>query len=413
MTLYCLMNNGSIQKFLENKKSSAAEFLSDLIRFPSLSGTGEAEIQDFLTDKFKAIGLSVKTELLPEKIKEHLAYTRADQELDYSSRPNLYAFLPAESKESVILCAHSDVVPAVDWPDAFHPKVEGDRVIGRGAADDKGQIVSIYFALLALKELKLKSKKNVEVQVVIEEEVGGNGALAAILSEHKADGVIVLESTDLAICPANRGAVWYRVEVTGKPVHMGRIREGVNAIEKMAEIMKELRRYEEKLIAESDHPLFREYQQPVQVNIGTIKGGDWPATVAGWAEMEGGVGFLPNKSLEQVQEELRALLTDFPDPWIREHSRVSFPKLHNDAYEIPVNDPLVTDLTEAACLSGLTPRITGFIVSCDARLYNRVGEMPTVVFGAGSIREAHSRGESISITEVLKASEVLTNYLLT
>ncbi|MFA7328964.1 MAG: M20/M25/M40 family metallo-hydrolase, partial [Candidatus Ratteibacteria bacterium] len=221
------MQNKNIREFFAGKKSEAAEFLSDLIRFPSLSGTGEAEIQDFLADKFKTIGLSVKSELLPEKIKEHPAYTRSDRELDYGSRPNLYAFLPSESKKSVILCAHSDVVPAVDWPDAFHPKVEGDRVVGRGAADDKGQIASIYFALMALKELRLKSKKNVEVQVVIEEEVGGNGALAAILSGHKADGVIVLESTDLAICPANRGAVWYRIEVTGKPVHMGRIREGV------------------------------------------------------------------------------------------------------------------------------------------------------------------------------------------
>lgn len=387
--------------------------LSELIRFPSLSGAGEAEIQDFLSDKFKTLGLSVKPELLPETIKAHPAYTRTDQELDYNSRPNLYAFLPAESKESVILCAHSDVVPAADWPDAFQPRVEGDRVIGRGAADDKGQIVSIYFALLALKELRLKSKKNVEVQVVIEEEVGGNGALAAILSGHKADGVIVLESTDLTICPANRGAVWYRIEVTGKPVHMGRIREGVNAIEKMAEVMKELRRYEKKLIAESDHPLFREYQQPVQVNIGIMKGGEWPSMVAGWAEIEGGVGFLPNKNLEQVQEELRTLLANFPDPWTREHSRVSFPKLHNDAYETPVGDPIVTGLAEAAGLSGLTPKVTGFIVSCDARLYNRVGKMPTVVFGAGSIRDAHSRGENISISEILKASEVLVNFLIT
>ncbi len=407
------MRNDDVQNFLAGKKSEATELLSDLIRFPSLSGTGEAEIQDFLADKFKALGLSVKLELLPEKIKEHPAYTRANQELDYSSRPNLYAFLPAESKESVILCAHSDVVPAVDWPDAFEPKVEGDRVVGRGASDDKGQIVSIYFALLGLKELKLKPKKNIEVQVVIEEEVGGNGALAAVLSGHKANGVIVLESTNLNICPANRGAVWYKIEVTGKPVHMGRIREGVNAVEKMAEVMKGLRRYEEKLIAESDHPLFREYEQPVQVNIGTIKGGDWPATVAGWAEMEGGVGFLPNKRLEEVQEELRALLANFPDAWIKEHSRISFPKLHNDAYETPVNDPLVTGLAESTGLSGLTPKVTGFIASCDARLYNRVGKMPAVVFGAGSIRDAHSRGENISITEVLKASEVLVNYLIT
>ena len=407
------MQNEDIREFLAGKNPEATKLLSDLIRFPSISGAGEAEIQNFLADKFKALGLSVKPELAPENIKEHPAYTRANQELDYSSRPNLYAFLPAESKKSVILCAHSDVVPAEDWPDAFQPKIEGDRVIGRGASDDKGQIVSIYFALLALKELRLKPKKNVEVQVVIEEEVGGNGALASILSGHKADGVIVLESTELAVCPANRGAVWYKVEVTGKPVHMGRIREGVNAVEKMAEVIKELRQYEKKLIAESDHPLFREYQQPVQVNIGAIKGGDWPATVAGWAEMEGGVGFLPNKRLEQVQEELRALLSDFPDPWIREHSRISFPKLHNDAYETPVNDPIVTGLAEAAGLSGLTPKVTGFIASCDARLYNRVGGMPTVVFGAGSIRDAHSRGENISISEVLKAAEVLVNYLIT
>ena len=406
------MQNGVIQEFLAGKKFEAAKFLSDLIRFPSLTGEGEAEIQAFLVNKFKALGLSVKPELLPERIKEHPSYTRTDRELDYRSRPNLYAFLPAESQASVILCTHSDVVPATDWPDAFQPEVAGDRVIGRGAADAKGHIASIYFGLLALKELRLKPRKNVEVQVVIEEEVGGNGALAAVLSGRKADGVIVLESTGLALCPANRGAVWYRIEVTGRPVHMGRIREGVNAIEKMAEIMKELRRYEAKLVAESDHPLFREYRQPVQVNIGTIKGGDWPSMVAGWAEMEGGVGFLPNKKLEQIQAELRGLLADFADPWVQEHSRVSFPKLHNDAYETPVDDPLVTGLTEAACLSGLTPKVTGFIVSCDARLYNRVGNMPTVVFGAGSIKEAHSRGESISITEVLKASEVLVNYLI-
>jgi len=406
------MKDNTIRKFLEGKKAEAAEFLAELIRFPSISGEGEREIQNFLADKFRNLGLEVKLELMPPGIKDHPAYTRADKELDYSSRPNLYATLKGEGNSSVILCTHCDVVPPGDWPEAFTPAIEGDRVIGRGAADDKGHIASIYYALLALKELNLKSKKRVKVQVVIEEEVGGNGALGTILSGHKADGVIVVESTDLAICPANRGAVWYKIEVTGKPVHMGRIREGVNAVEKMAEIMRELRRYETKLIAESDHPLFREYEQPVQVNIGMIKGGDWPSMVAGWCEMEGGVGFLPNKELPQIQEDLRQLLANFPDPWIQEHSRVSFPKLHNDAYETPVSDPLVTGLTEAVSKSGLKPKITGYIVSCDARLYARVGKMPTVVFGAGSLKEAHSRSESLSISEALKASEVLVNYLL-
>ena len=401
-----------IKDFLEKKKTEAAEFLSDLIRFPSISGQAELEIQNFLAEKFSRLGLSVKMELLPETIRKHPWYTKSDFELDYSSRPNLYASLPSEGERSVILCTHSDVVPAEDWPEAFQPKSSGDRVTGRGAADAKGHIATIYFSLLALKELGLNPKRRVEVQIVIEEEVGGNGALAAILSGHRADGVIVLESSDLTICPANRGAVWYKIEVTGKSVHMGRIREGVNAIEKAALIMNELRRYEKRLIAESRHPLFREYEQPVQVNFGIIKGGDWPSTVAGWCELEGGVGFLPNKELSQIQGELRELLGKSSDLWIREHSRISFNKLRNEAYETPVDDPLVTGLARAAEESGIPAKVTGYLVSCDARLYARVGKMPTVVFGADSIKQAHSREESISLTEVLKASEILTNFLI-
>ncbi|HNQ34853.1 MAG TPA: ArgE/DapE family deacylase [bacterium] len=401
-----------LKAFLESRRDEAAGLLAELIRFKSVAGEGEDEIQRFLAEKFRALGLEVSLELVPESIKEHPSYTRADRELDYSRRPNLFAAWKGSGPKSVILCAHSDVVPAGDWTEAFNPVIQNGRVIGRGAADDKGHIVSIYYALLALKELGRQPRKSVEVQVVIEEETGGNGALAAILTGHRADGVIVMESTDLSICPANRGAVWYKIEMQGVPVHMGRIREGVNAVEKMAEVIPVLRQYENKLIAESNHPLFREYEQPVQVNIGMIKGGDWPAMVAGWAEMEGGVGFLPTKSLEDVQKELTALLQNHPDPWVREKSKVSFPKLHNDAYETRLDDPLVTGLKESAVAAGASGKVTGLIVSCDARLYAKVGQMPTVVFGPDSIKQAHSREESLSIDEMVKASEIIARYLL-
>lgn len=400
-----------LERYLAGQQAAAADLLSELIRFPSIAGHGEGEIQRCLARYFADIGLDSRLKPVPEAVREHPNFTPCAGQTPYAERPNLYARLAGTGGGSVILCAHGDVVPAEDWPEAFQPRIEGDRVIGRGAVDDKGHIVAIYYALKALRELGVASKRDVEVQVVVEEEIGGNGALGALLDGHRADGVIVMESTGLEICPANRGALWYRLEMTGRPVHMGRIREGVNAIEKMALVMQDLRAYEQRLIAESRHPLFEDYAQPVQVNIGMIRGGDWPATVAGWAELEGGVGFLPGKEISAVEADIRRLLAESADPWVREHGRASFRKLRNDAYETDPADPLVTGLVDAARAAGLPGRVTGFIVSCDARLYARVGGMPTVVFGPGSIAQAHSRGESIAISEVLAAAGVLARFL--
>ena len=52
--------------------------------------------------------------------------------------------------------------------------------------------------------------------------------------------------------------------------------------------------------------------------------------------IEGGVGFLPNKTISVVKEELRQAILSSGDEWLREHFELTFPKLHNDAYEIGV-----------------------------------------------------------------------------
>ncbi|HNS33189.1 MAG TPA: ArgE/DapE family deacylase [bacterium] len=396
----------------ENLKE-AVDFLCSAIKIKSVSGEGEEEIQAFIKDKFAPLG-TVSLVGIPDGIKKDPQYTFADKELDYSRRKNIVLDYPSSGKgKSLILNSHSDVVPAESWKDAFSPGARDNFIFGRGAVDAKGQVATIYLVLLALKKLGVRLKGSLSAQVVIEEEVGGNGSLSLIRQGYRADGVIVLEPTRLKITPANRGAVWFKLEIEGRSVHMGKIREGVNAIEKTCLVMKKMKEYEKVLVEESRNiPLFEKFEQPVQVNFGTISGSGWPAMVCGNTFLEGGVGFLPNKSMDIVKKELEDVIRNCGDQWVKEHYRLSFNKIHNDAYSIPPGHPLVEALKLSSERTGNLCEVEGFIVSCDARLFNRVGNMPVVVFGPGRIEDAHSNSEKIDAGEIRKAAEVLTETVL-
>lgn len=402
-----------IKRCVEEGFLDAIKFLKELIKIPSISGEGEKEAQEYVKDVFAGFG-SVNLVPVSDDIKRDPEYTFAEKELDYSERKNLVLEFPSSGGgRSLIINSHIDVVPATNWKDAFTPKEKGGIIYGRGACDAKGQIATIYLTLLSLKKLGVKLKGKLITQSVIEEEVGGNGALALIRGGYSADGVVVLEPTGLKICPANRGAVWYRLEVTGKSVHMGRITEGVNAIEKTCLLMHRLKEYERRLIEESkDVPLFERFQQPVQVNFGTIRGDGWPSMVCGYVVLEGGVGFLPNKDLTTIKKEMKDVIENSGDHWIINNYKLSFPKLHNDAYAIPSDHPLVETIKNASIDSGLTTDIEGMIASCDARLFNKVGKMPVVVFGPGKLEYAHSDSENIEAEEIKKAAEVLVRAVI-
>lgn len=402
-----------IKAAVEANFRRSIDFLKEVIKFPSVSGEGEEEVQYFIRDRFTEFG-QVKLVPVPEDIKKDPEYTFGEKELDYSKRKNLVLQYPSSgNSRSLIINSHSDVVPAQQWAGAFSPVEKDGMIYGRGACDAKGQVAVIYLTLLALKQLGIRLKGCLSAEVVIEEEVGGNGSLGLIRQGYSADGVIVLEASQLKIFPANRGAVWFALDIEGKSVHMGRITEGVNAIEKTCFLMQRMKEYERKLIKESkDVPLFEKFNQPVQVNFGTIKGGSWPSMVCGQVTLEGGVGFLPNKDIGMIKNDLIGVIENCGDDWIVNHYKLSFPKLHNDAYAIPVDHPLVEAMKKAEVDSGMVPEVEGFIASCDARLFNKVGKMPVVVFGPGRLEDAHSDTEKIEIEQIKSAAEVLVRTII-
>jgi acetylornithine deacetylase len=399
-----------ICEYLKGRSEPVEDLLCRLIGFKSTAGE-EKQVQEFLYDYLSKQGFQPEFAEVDEDIVSDEDYTRVPGHETYSGRPNLLVHVPGSGGgRSAILNSHCDVVPAPK--EMFTAHKENGVVYGRGACDAKGQVVSILLALETVKALGLKLKGDLQVQIVIEEESGGNGALSVIRQGHKADCAIIMEPTTLKVHPANRGAVWYKLSVSGKSAHMGKYWEGVNAIKEMAGLIGILKEYETNLRqASAGNPLFPHDPSPVNVNIGKIEGGDWPSTVAEECYLEGGIAFLPNRRIQQIHEELNSLIRQRASEWARDHYSLEFTRLHNEAFETPVDHPAVQSFDQAAArVLGKEP-LVGFIASCDARLFARRGEMPTITFGPGELGHAHSLNERVKTDDILRAAEVLVLFL--
>ena len=388
----------------------ARDLLCRMIAFRSTTGA-EGGVQEYLIGVLSSLGFPARLAPVDESIVEDPDYTPVPGHKSYLGRPNVIMELAgAGGGRSVILNSHTDVVPG---PEGMFEARSGNGVVhGRGACDAKGQVVTILLALTALKELGVRLRGDVEAQFVIEEEAGGNGSLAAIVGGRRADAAVVLEPTGLGVRPANRGAAWFKLSVSGRSVHMGRYREGVSAFDEMIGLVPILKRYEAFLRdASKGHPGYPDDPSPVVVNIGRVRAGDWPSTLPGECVAEGGIAFLPNRTARRIEEEVRARIAAEATTWAKEHALFELAGLRNEAFETPSGHPVVRTFHRAA-ESVLGPQeLKGWVASCDGRLFFHRGGMPTIVFGAGDLGLAHSLDERIEMGDILAAAEVVGRFL--
>ena len=145
---------------------------------------------------------------------------------------------------------HYDVVPAQSR-DQFQPRVENQNLFGRGSSDMKSGLAAMIHAAVAARDEGLLKSGRIGIALVPDEETAGSRgsrdlAARGILGK---DGIGMLtpEPTGGVVWNANRGAITLRATMRGKPAHVGRQFEGVNAFERalpaigqLAEIKKEV-----------------------------------------------------------------------------------------------------------------------------------------------------------------------------
>ena len=387
------------------------QFLCDLIRFPSLPGQEKGAV-DCAAARFADVA-QVERVPLSNALREDEDYSSPVAGIEYDGRSNLRVRVAGTGGgRSLLFNSHLDVVPASQGQvRPFDPRVEAGRVFGRGSCDAKGQVATIYTALLAAKRLGLKLRGDVLAHLVVEEEVGGNGTLAMARRGERADACVVMEPTELRILSSVRGAVWFRVICTGRPGHSGRAGDTVSALKMAVRAMEILEQYHDRLLAASRGiPLFDPFPNPMPITFGKIAAGDWPATAPARAVVEGVLGLLPNKTRYQVMEEMRQALMDGGDPWLREHFQLEFMYRH-DAHVLDPVHPLVTGLQASCRESGAPGEVTAMTASCDSWYYNNQLHIPTVVFGPGSLRFAHTNEEQIGLDEIAEGAAILVRFL--
>jgi acetylornithine deacetylase/succinyl-diaminopimelate desuccinylase-like protein len=155
--------------------------------------------------------------------------------------------------------------------------------------------------------------------------------------------------------------------------------------------------------------LFDKYDNPMPITFGRCVAGDWPATAPARATVEGVLGFLPNKTRYQVMDELRAVLDQSGDARLCERIDLEFMYRH-DSHVLDPKHPLVEGLRQCCADWALPTEVDALTASCDSWFYNNQLGIPTVVYGPGTLRYAHSNEEQIALNEIVQAGCVLADF---
>jgi len=403
----------AVRRAVQDRLEDAKRFLKDLIAIPSLSGA-EQGAMDFVAEAFGPLG-RVDRVPLGEWIRQDEHFSDPIEGITYEGRSNVRVTLGgAGEAHSLIINTHVDVVPAGEnQPHAFAPYERDGRIFGRGACDAKGQVAAIWLAMAALRRMSLELPGRLIVHLVVEEENGGNGTLAMIRRaprlDRQAEGCIVMEPTELAVCPSVRGAVWFRVDCFARPGHPGRAGRDASALDKARRVMEIMQRYHDKLLDESRHvAMFEKFDDPMPLVIGSLHAGDWPAAAPAKAVMQGILGMLPNTDCRKVMEQLTEAIQTEAHLRRGEDFEIRFLYRH-DPMVTPTAHPLVACLEASVTRAGVPCRIEALTASCDSWLYNNVLGIPTVVFGAGSLSCAHGDDEHLPIDQLAAAARALVH----
>jgi len=388
---------------MKTPKMDPLSILKDLIAIPSVNPMGrdttgdeffETKLTEYLVRFFETLGV-------------------AHEQIEVAAgRANVIAkFDAGANRRTILLDAHQDTVPVDGMTIApFEPIVENGRIYGRGSADVKGGMAAMLSAFARLVGEKPADAANVVMSCTCDEEATVMGitdlvklwsdpARSGSLLSKPPDAAIVAEPTDLDVVVAHRGATRWKIRTTGRACHSSRPSDGVNAIYKMAAVLKCLEEYADQLDGIiAPHPLCGS----ATLSVGRIEGGMSVNTVPDVCEIEVDRRVIPGEDslavIDQLAEYLRGKL-DFEvehlPPW---NTGVPLPDGDNEELADRV-------LREVNAITGPHKKV-GVPYGTHASRIAAKG-VPAVVFGPGSIDQAHTKDEWLDIDQLEQASEVL------
>src|SRR3954452_1983105 len=366
--------------------SDVAALLADLVAIDSVNpalvpgGAGEPEIAAFVARWARAAGLE------------------ADVLEGTPGRPSVVVRARGSGGgRTLMLCGHLDTVNVEGMAEPHVPRVEGDRLHGRGAYDMKAGVAA---ALVAARDAARAGLRGDVVVAAVADEEHASLGVQEVLGAVRADAAIVTEPTELELIVAHKGFVWSEIELRGRAAHGSRHEDGVDAIAGAGPVLTGIADLDAALGARTHPRLGRG-----SVHASLIEGGaemsSYPARCVVGIERR----TLPGESAAAVEAEVGDLIAaaTAARPGLEASQRTL---LVREPFEVPHDAGVVHAVAAAAAeVLGAAPPLAGAPYWADAAFIAAAG-IPTVMFGASG-QGAHAVEEWVSIEDTVKVVRTL------
>lgn len=271
-----------------------------------------------------------------------------------AGRDNIYAHR-RQGRPRLVFNSHIDTVPPF-----FPASIDHTWIRGRGACDTKSLIAAQLLAAQALVE---KGHCDIGLLYVVGEEVDHSGMLRANELGIQPEFLIVAEPTESKLARRQKGILKFHLECHGTAAHSGYPHTGSSAIETLLDVLQDLRQAhwpEDATLGATT------------LNIGILKGGRAANVLADHASAEALMRVVTNE--REIRDRVAAIVG------ARAQVRI-----------IAGNDP-----HELHTMEGYETVVVAF--NTDIPYFK--GKCKALLWGAGSILDAHTAAEKIKIADL-------------
>ena len=394
---------------IDGMKDEMVKFLQDLIRIPSEVPPGKyKQISKFVESKMKEFEINTKVK-----------------------RKNIIGEIGNDNGPSLIFNAHLDTVATYDgWTkDPHGGEIVGNKIYGRGAADDKACVTAEIFATKALLDLGIDLNGKLIITAVINEEIGGLLGTEYLVKDEVITGDACLLGDVCCDYPIAYlgGALQMSFIIQGIRRHAQAYPDlpppnrnsysGINSIGKMVKIMNFLMDLQEEFKQmETKYPIPPDFPSKVSsVNFTMINGGNSVNTTPDNCVLQCMISIIPEMDLESI----KMRIFNFVESLEKEDSNL------NITAQIGVYiKPRITDTNSTFAQTVKKAFKTvfeeerdfkTFIPTTDAQIFQEKGIETILIGPLRGENNHHAQDEFVYIEDVINVTKIYTltalNYL--
>ena len=385
---------------IDAMRDEAIAFLQDMVRIKSInpSEASEKELADFIAKKMRELKMEVQ-QIEPE-----------------TNRTSNLAFIRGTKGDKTLLFdSHLDTVTEgtpENWNfPPFGAKIADGRLYGRGSKDCKLGMAASLMALQAIERAGVTLKGNCMIGTTADEETGGHKGIAQFIDMGavKADYCIYCEGSPDRLTIGARGLCAMEITTHGKTTHSASKQHGINAIVKMASVIKAI-----------DSMTFTNWQpHPIvpggpTASVNIVHGGFQYNVVPDRCSITVDIRFLPGMTIKDILHDVERVLDELraQDPFLGgldvSYKILSISRpVFTDPEEplVKLMSRVITDVTK------VVPKPEGMVASSDARWIAIDAKIPTVCFSMGNA-SGHGPNEYIILDQYIENIKIYAQAAL-